>query len=480
MIRTCPSTALSFALVAAVALGLAPAPWTGSAAMAQTLEEALATAYSNNPDLRARRAQLRATDQSVPKAKAGWRPTVTVTGEAGWQHYRAEVDGVSADPVTTTPASVGISVTQPLFRGFRTGAQVEAAEQSVFAGRANLLSTEQQVLLDAATAYLNVVRDAAVVELNRNNEDVLSRQLEATRDRFRVGEITRTDVAQAEARLSGASADTAGAQADLENSRANFIRVVGVVPNGLNAPEILPALPGSLDETVDMALTGNPSVLAASHVWEGAQHEIRNQRGRLLPTVDLNGAYQHSWEAANQEDASSDTISASISVTVPIYQGGTVYGGLREAKHVAGQRRLELESARTQVREQAQQAWENMQATQSRIAALEDQIEAAEIALEGVQREAQVGARTVLDVLDAEQELLNARVDLVRAQRDEVVAALNVLSAIGGMTAQRLDLPVQIYDPAENYDRVEGQWFGSSAAADADATLGRTGSTPSN
>ncbi len=478
--RTFLSTATACALVAWTALAPLPGPWGTSEARAQSLRDALAAAYMNNPDLQARRAELRATDQGVSQAKGGWRPTVTVTGQAGWQRFQQDMGGVSADPVTTTPASVGISVTQPLFRGFRTRAQVDAAEQSVYAGRANLLSSEQQILLDAATAYLNVVRDAAVVDLNRNNEDVLSRQLEATRDRFRVGEITRTDVAQAEARLSGASADTAAAMADLENSRANFTRIVGAVPNGLAAPDMVPTLPESLDQTINMALASNPAVLAADHVWQAAQDQINNQRGRLLPTVDLTGSYRHNWEAGNQEDASSDTLSAQINVTVPIYQGGTVYGGLREAKHTAGQRRLELDGARNQVREQAQQAWENMRATKSRIAALEDQIEAAEIALEGVQREAQVGARTVLDVLDAEQELLNARVDLVRTQRNEVVAAFNVLAAVGGMTARGLDLPVPIHDPTQNYDAVKDQWFGSSVAADADAALGRDGSTPPN
>lgn len=461
---------LTLALVAADPLGAGP-----SDARAQSLEEALATAYLNNPQLQSRRAGLRATDQGVPAAQAGWRPTVSVNGSVGYNRVSRNIQDAPKRTVTqTTPGQIGISITQPLFRGFRTDAQVTRAEETVFQERANLLSTEQQVLLDAATAYLNVLRDLSVVELNRNNEDVLARQLDATRDRFRVGEITRTDVAQAEARLSGATADTAGSLADLESSRANFTRLVGTVPNGLTAPAVLPSMPGSLDDTVAAALANNPSVLAAEHAWRAAQEEIRNQRGRLLPTVDLEGSYTHGWETGGIDKSESNTLSGQISLTVPIYQGGEVYAGLREAKHTAGQRRLDLEDARTQAREQAQQAWERMQATRSRIAALEDQIDAAEIALEGVQREAQVGARTVLDVLDAEQELLNARVDLVRAERDEVAAAFNVLAAIGGMTASALQLPVQLYDPTQNYKSVEGQWFGSTAAAESDAALGRT------
>jgi outer membrane protein len=459
---------LTSAVVLASALGLA----VPSDVRAQSLEDALASAYANNPTLQARRAQLRAVDQGVPLAKSGWRPQISVSGETGWQRTSRDLGTGSFDSLTTNPSSVSLNISQPVFTGFRTFAQVDQAENNVMAERANLVAVEQQVLLDAAIAYFNVVRDRAVVELNRNNEDVLSRQLEATQDRFRVGEITRTDVAQSEARLSGAYADTATAEASLESSAANFFRIVGLQPEQLSPPAAVPNLPGTLDEAVDRAMAANPQIQAAEFNWRAAQDEIRNQRGRLLPEVSLNGSYFYGWEQGNLENSEQETLSASVNVTVPIYQGGGVYAQIRQAKHSAGQARLQLDEARTQVREQTQQAWEQMVATRASIQSLEDQINAAEIALEGVQREAQVGARTVLDVLDAEQELLNARVNLVRAQRDELVSGFNLLSAVGDMTADALGLPVVLYDPVANYEDTSGQWFGSSAAADADAALG--------
>ncbi|KAA5606977.1 TolC family outer membrane protein [Roseospira marina] len=458
------------ASAAAVASVVCFASWTD--ARAQSLEEALASAYLNNPSLQARRAQLRAVDQGVPLAKSGWRPSVQVSGETGWQQTTRDLGTSRFDTTNTNPSSVTLSVTQPIFSGFRTFAQVDQAENNVLAERANLTSVEQQVLLDTAVAYLNVVRDHAVVDLNRNNEDVLGRQLEATQDRFRVGEITRTDVAQAEARLSGAHADTADAMASLEISRANFLRVTGVMPGELDPPPVVPNLPVTLDNAIERALVSNPNVIAAEYSWKAAQDEIRNQRGLLLPEVSLQGTYLYGWDQGNIENSEQETLAASINVTVPIYQGGGVYAQLRQAKHSAGQARLQLDDARTDVRERTQQAWEQMTATTASIESLEDQIDAAEIALEGVRREAQVGARTVLDVLDAEQELLNARVNLVRAQRDELVAGFNLLASVGGMTAADLNLPVSLYDPIENYENVRDQWFGGTDAADADAALG--------
>ena len=468
-------------VVRAVSLGVMLCALGWAPAHAQSLDDALAAAYANNPQLQARRAQLRAVDQGVPLAKSGWRPQVSVNGETGWQSTERDLGMGSATRTNTNPSSLTVSISQPIFRGFRTGAQVDRAENNVMAERANLVSVEQQVLLDAAKAYLNVVRDTAVLDLNRNNEDVLTRQLEATQDRFRVGEITRTDVAQSEARLSGAYADTAEALASLESSEANFVRVTGVTPDALLAPERVANLPQSLDDAVALALDRNPQILAAEYAWRAAQDEIRNQRGRLLPEVTVSGSFFKGWEQSNVEDSEVETLAATLGVTVPIYQGGAVYAELRQAKHTAGQRRLELDEAETAVREQAQQAWEQMVATRARIESLEDQIEAAEIALEGVRREAQVGSRTVLDVLDAEQELLNARVNLVRAQRDELVAGFTLLSAVGGLTAGDLELPVQPYDPTENYEAVNDQWFGGSTAADSDAALGLDGATtPTN
>jgi len=440
---------------------------------AQSIEEALAAAYLNNPTLQAQRAELRAADENVPMALSGWRPTVSVTGEAGFADYRREIEGNRTGDASTRPVSVGVNLSQPLFRGFRTEAGVERAEMTVLSGRASLRAVEQDVLLDTAVAYLNVVRDDAVVDLNRNNEDVLGRQLQAARDRFQVGEITRTDVAQAEARLSGAKSDTASSVATLESSLANYLRMVGTKAGILVQPEAVSDLPATRDESIERALANNPSIIAADYTWRAAQEEIRNQRGRLLPTVSLDGTFSQGWDQSYVEDSDTRVFSASINVSIPIYQGGEVYASLRQAKHTAGRRRLQYDEVRDQVREQAESAWEKLSATESRIVSLRDQIDAAQIALEGVQREAQVGARTVLDVLDAEQELLNARVNMVRAERDRVVAGYTLLAAVGGMTADALGLPVVLYDPAVNYNDVRDQWFGSSEHADDDAALGR-------
>lgn len=445
-------TPVSFA-VAILLLGAAPAS-------AMTLEEALAAAYVGNPTLQAQRAALRATDEQVPQALSGWRPQVSVTGSAG----RTWVDSRTAGDYNLDNRQAAGQITQPVFRGFRTTNGVEAAENSVQAGRNQLTSVEQQILLNAVEIYSGVLRDQAVVELNANNEQVLRRQLGATRDRFQVGEITRTDVSQAESRVSGARASRIAAESQLMSSRATFQRIVGVPPEELAAPAQLPTLPQSLEETVALALEKQPDVLAAQFAARAAENGVDVVKGELLPEVSLQASHSRGWETQTP-GSRTYTSQLTANLTVPLYQSGAVYSRVREAKQVASQRRIQVDQAQVSAREAAVTAWETLVAARAEIESRQAQVDAASTALEGVQREAQVGARTVLDVLDAEQELLDANVNLVRARHNERVAAFSLLSATGGLTAGNLGLPVEIYDPSAHYESVRNQWFGTSASS---------------
>jgi len=451
-------------------------PITGAANVsAETLKEALGLAYINNPSLQAARAQLRATNESVPQALSGWRPRVTVSGDV----TRTRNDTVIQSQIgsgalfaggTTLRTSQGasLSISQPLFSGFRTQSQTAGAKASVKAQRARLQSSEQLVLSDAATAYFDVLRDTAVVELRSNNVQVLTRQLEATQDRFRVGEITRTDVAQAEARLAASVSARILAEGNLQRSRASYVNTVGKQPENLVQPEPIGVLPVSIDAAVIQASEKNPNLVAASFTAEAAQENIKSVRGELLPSLSLEGQAAKGWDTVSDQ-STAERLSGRLTLSVPLYQGGATYSRLRQAKHQSGQRRLEADQARLDSREAATSAWESYQSARASIASIESQIVASQIALEGVQREAEVGARTVLDVLDAEQELLDARVNLVTAQRDQLVASLSLLSAVGSLTAEDIGLDVVLYDAEDHYKAVNSAFIGSSRAAEDDA-----------
>lgn len=443
----------SLAVVAGVSVGLPAA--------AQSLEEALIQAYQSNPTLSAARAQLRATNERVPQALSGWRPTVEAQGSGG-KAIDDDVRPVAGDE-GRSPASADLTVTQPLYRGGRTVAGTERAENEVLAERSRLASTEQDVLVAAVTAYADVWRDQSVLELNINNEQVLARQLEATQDRFDVGELTRTDVAQSESRLSSATADRIGAQGNLTTSRATFENVIGTYPTErLEQPPLPPVLPEDQQAILDLAEAANPSVLATSFDELAALRSVREVEGELLPTVELQGSvgYQHERTARTSEGSTAEVLAV---VRVPLYQQGAVSSRVREAKQVASQRRLQVREAIRRAREDAISAWERLLTARAQISALQESVRANEIALEGVRQENAVGARTVLDVLDAEQELLDAQVSLVSSQRDEIVASYEVLSAIGRMTAADLGLDTAIYDPVSDYRKVRERWFGLDA-----------------
>ncbi|MCZ6719917.1 MAG: TolC family outer membrane protein [Proteobacteria bacterium] len=429
-----------------------------SAGFAQSLEDALAMAYANNPTLEARRAELRATDEFVPQALSGWRPTVTVSAEVGKSEVETESSFFSSDE-TRTPQSYSLDLQQPIYRGGRTLSETQRAEYLIEAAQAGLLSIEQDVLFDGVTAYMDTLRDQAVIELSINNERVLERQLQATRDRFEVGEVTRTDVSQAEARLSQAIADRIQAEGNLISTRSMFMRVIGLMPAGLDWPEPAAELPALESTAYDVARNQHPDVAFARSQERAAHQLIRSITGELLPELNLLAGLTRTDDQSTR-DSSREAASISARLTVPLYQSGVVYSRVREARERAGQRRIEIDEAERGVVEEATRAWEALATARAEIAAFTDQVHANEVALEGVEQEALVGLRTVLDVLDAEQELFESRINLVRAERDEVVASYRLKSAVGELTVVHLGLPVPIYDPTGHREEVRGMWFG--------------------
>ena len=448
----------SLRILAAVA-GIGVALGATSMPRAETLIEALADTYNTSPTLRAQQARLRAVDEQVPQALSNWHPTVTVTSRYGFAETQRR-NGVSIDN-SLNNRNVALNLSQPLFRGFRTQAETLRAESRVAAERARLLSAEQGVLFSGVDAYMNVGRERAVLELNTSNVEVLRRQLEASEDRFRVGELTRTDVAQAQSRLQRAIAEQVNAEGDLISAIAAYVNAVGHSPGELVLPDLPTDTPRSEQEAIDAARSDNPDVVAAEFDERAAVKDIDLVRGELLATVSLNGLLSH---VADDGDADNEVNTQSITanLTVPLYQSGEVYSRLRAAKQTASQRRsLFLDSQRDAV-ERASRAWENLQTALANIEAFEAEVRAQEIAFEGVSEEARVGARTVLDVLDAQQELLDSRVSLVRVTRDAHVASYELFAAVGRLTAEDLNLPVALYDFSEYFDRVRGRWFGGN------------------
>ncbi len=426
---------------------------------AETLKDALSSAYTSNPTLRAERSGLRATDEGVAQALSGWRPTVSTSADYGKTRVVTRPKpafGVDKRNVR----GYSVTVTQPVFRGLKTVNSTRQADATVFAGRQNLLNVEQTTLLDAVTAYMDVVRDQAVVNLRLKNVSVLSEQLRASNARFRVGEITKTDVAQAEARRSGALSNLAQARATLASSRATYRQIIGHQPGSLRHPRnYTRGLPKSLKQAVATARSRNPVLLAAGYTEEASRHAIEVARGDLLPEASLEASYSRRLDPA-AATARTETTTVLGRLTIPLYQAGTVYSQVREAKEINNQRRLQIAEADRQVVAAAVSSWEQLRAIRELIRSARSQVEANRLAFKGVKQEALVGSRTTLDVLDAEQELLDSQVSLVSARRDEVVAAFQLLSAVGRLTARELKLPVQYYDPVPHYEETRGKWIG--------------------
>jgi outer membrane protein len=443
-------------LLAGVTLSL----WISQAG-AQSLDAALAQAYMSNPTLNAQRAATRVTDENVPQALGGYRPTIGATANASAETLTTTVPGGSVTD-QLFPRGVGLQVNQTLFNGFRTGNSVLSAEANVLSQREALVNTEQQVLLQAVTAYMNVLRDAALLNLEQNNVDVLQEQLKQTKDRFDVGEVTRTDVEQANAGLAGARSQLFQAQAQLNASVATYRQIIGSQPKKTLAPArpLGGLLPKNLDGAVKLGLGTHPAIVSALHAVDAAAFQVKVAEGGLYPTVTASGAISQNWEPSpgtNRQFAAS--IGATLSI--PIYEGGVTYSKTRQAKETLGEARIQADVLREQVRAAIVSAWGSYDASAAVIAAQQAQVQAAEVALAGVREEAKVGQRTTLDVLNQQQVLLNARATLITAQRDRVVAGYTLLSSIGRLTARQLKLKVMAYDPVVHYDQVRNKWIGT-------------------
>ncbi|HEY1386830.1 MAG TPA: TolC family outer membrane protein [Dongiaceae bacterium] len=429
-------------------------------AQATTLYEALAAAYSSNPTLDAARAQLRATDEGVPQVLSEWRPSVVGTAQGGheWdeQHKPLQLGQ------ETNPRSYGVTVTQPVFDGFHTVAGTSQAENLVEAGRAQLTSTEQQVLLAAVAAYMNVFRDAALLELNRNNEKVLQAQLDSTQARFEVGELTKTDVAQAQSRLEGAVAARIQAEGNLTTSRAIYRQVIGDDPGDVKMPETTLQLPSSREEAAALS-QGAPDVRTAQFQERAAKDNIDVQFSDLLPSVSIEGSYQRQQDLGTR-DSEEDVGSVIGQVTIPLYQAGAPDSRVRQSKQQYMQAKRNTDQSLRAAEREAVNSWTDLQTVIAQTRSFEEQVKATEIALEGVRQEQEVGARTILDVLDAQQEVLNAQVSLVSSQTDHIVAQFRLLASGGGLTAQSLGLNVNYYDPKQHYDAVRNKFIGTGPA----------------
>ena len=441
-----------------LALALCSLFAVASPVRAQTLPEALVSAYTHNPALMAERARLRAADEKVSEALSGYRPSVEAVGGIG----RSSQYAASMGTETLSPRDVGLNIKQPLFRGFRTQASVEAAEADVKAGRAALENAEQELLYQAAKAYLNVIRSQKIFALTRHNEEILHTNLASTQEHFKVGEVTKTDISQSESRLSAAAARRIKAEGDLANDRATYFRVIGAQSGALEQPTFPFDDSQKLHDIVETSIAKNPAVIASSFARDSAKANVSFIKGNLLPEVSLVGSLSH---AADQSlmlpDRQSDaTIMARV--TIPLYNAGSDYAKTRAAQETASQRRYEMEDVRNKVRELAIRAWQSLLTARAAIRATTSQKTAAELALHGVREERKAGTRTILDVLNAEQEALSANVDLVQAQHDETLAILQIKAALGKLTARALDLKTDLYDPTLHYDNVRGKWFGTS------------------
>ena len=444
----------------------------GARAFADTIESALIFTYMNNPQLNSQRALVRATDENVPTALAGYRPKASATASAGFQSLGTRTWEVgSTTPVDQPksffsqsaknyPRSYGATITQTLLNGSQTSNRTRLAEGQVFAARETLRNIEQTVLLNAATAYMNLLRDAGILELQRSNLEVLTEQLRQTKLRLESGNVTATDVSQAEARLATGRTQVYAAEANYQSSRAVYRQVIGLEPGKLApAAPVDRFSPHDLGGVLTAATAHHPNVAIAQHNVDIAVLQVKIAEGALYPTVTLQGTVQKSYQSGiTLLDNFNAGVAAQLSA--PLYQGGAEFAAIRQAKETQGQRQLDLNVARDQARMTAQQAWAQLDAAKSSIDSTKKQVAAAEAALNGVREEARLGQRTTLDVLNAQQELVSARVAMVSAQRDRLVNSYGLLASIGGLSPATLGLAVSTYDPMIHYTQVRDAWVG--------------------
>ena len=441
---------------------------------AETLNEALQRAYNNNPSLNSSRANLRAVDENVPLAKAGMRPRVSINSYLGAQQNRfiqrqddmSQPNDPNAYPIwnrqqgQSLARSAGVTIEQPLFDGFKAQNTTNAAETAVFAEQQRLRLLEQKILFDTASTYMNVLRDTAGLKLQENNVAVLTEQLRQTKERYLAGQITLTDISQAESRLAAGKAQASNAHALLESSIGAYQQVVGILPKKLApAPPVDKLLPPNREEAEKIAVSEHPMILAALHDADASDFDIKAIEADFLPKLSV---VADVFTQTNMNIIYDRNIAAMIGgrLNVPLYDGGSTSSQLRQAKELAGKKKLDVDVARAEIIALTRTTWANLQSAKTRMVAAQAQIAAAEKALYGVREEAKAGQRTTLDILNAQQELLNARIALIFAQRERVVASYGVLSTIGRLSTDNLGLSPDYYDPALHLDQIKDSWGG--------------------
>ncbi len=399
-------------------------------------------------------------DENVSQALSGYRPNISAGASVGGQYQRASSGGVSTDG-TILPRAFNLTATQTIFNSFLTANTTRNAESQVKGSRETLRNTEQTVLLNGVTAYMDVIQGIALLELQQQNLAALQQELRATRDRFNVGEVTRTDVAQAEARVASAQYQVAQAIANLSSYRAVYRQVIGMEPGKLTPPGTTAErrIPGTLDLVIKSGLGSHPAILASQYAVDAANFQVRMAESNLGPNLAVQGQLSKSYDQSDSIDNAA-AASVMLNLTVPIYQGGAEYSAIRQAKEYLSQARIEVDVNRDQVRTQAVQYWGALEAAKAQIEAAQSQVAANTLALEGVREEWRVGQRTTTDVLNAQTDLTNSKSALVIAQRDRVVAAYSVVSTVGRLDAVSLGLKVPVYDPKVHYLQVRDSWAG--------------------
>ena len=445
-----------------------------SGAHAETLNEALQRAYNNNPSLNSSRANLRAVDENVPLAKAGMRPRMSINSYLGAQQNRfiqrqddmSQPNDPNAYPIwnrqqgQSLARSAGVTIEQPVFDGFKAQNTTNAAETVVFAEQQRLRLLEQKILFDTASSYMNVLRDTAALKLQENNVAVLTEQLRQTKERYLAGQITLTDISQAESRLAAGKAQASNAHALLESSIGAYQQVVGILPKKLApAPPVDKLLPPNREEAEKIAVSEHPMILAALHDADASDFDIKAIEADFLPKLSV---VADVFTQTNMNIIYDRNIAAMIGgrLNVPLYDGGSTSSQLRQAKELAGKKKLDVDVARSEIIALTRTTWANLRSAKTRMVAAQAQIAAAEKALYGVREEAKAGQRTTLDILNAQQELLNARIALIFAQRERVVASYGVLSTIGRLSTDNLGLSPDYYDPALHLDQIKDSWGG--------------------
>lgn len=447
---------------ASVAIGIGT--FAAVAAHGETLQDALVSTYNTNPQILSERANLRATDEGVPQALAGWRPTVTFNGSAGMERSENSPSAPPNAPAhqSLQPKTYSLTVNQPLFNGGNTIAKTAQAEDQVQSERARLIATESTALFNAAQSYFDVLRDQAVVQLDRNNEQVLKRQLDITTDQFHVGQVTRTDVAQAQSAFAAATATRLTDQGTLENDSANYTRAVGHPPINLVQPKVALALPATREEALTLAANENPNVIAALYSEDAARDLVAATKAQLLPNLALVGNVQRLQES-QLNGREQTNLSGVAQLTVPLYEAGNIWSQARQAIENVGKAEGTTDDTRRSAVQTATQSWETIASAGASIASLQTTVQAAQIALEGITQQQQVGQRTVQDVLIQQQTLFADQVNLAKAQHDQAVAEFNLSQQVGRLTAVDLKLPVQIYDVNVHYRSVRDKAIGFDA-----------------